>query len=115
MDLDTTQLCCDTYYQDTLNLVCAIYKKCLLMENLSLEFPLTWDHLVEFKRLLRVKVLLLSTPDNDIKDVESQLLNGKNIIRFIRPFILKKIKLYPFKELKANLELPFSELVVSKY
>ncbi|EXX50557.1 uncharacterized protein OCT59_010116 [Rhizophagus irregularis] len=96
----------DNLVEDSLNFICKIYQNCPLIEYLSLLFPSTTDHFIEFEKLLKgcqiLKSLLLNIPNNDKEETGDELL--KILIRSA-PTNLREIRFFnDFKFSLNNLE-----------
>ena len=90
--------CYGDYEGLSLVLISTIYKKCPLIERLSLEFPLTRKHLIEFERLLKrcqkLKVLLLN-----VQDEYDGINGGSELLRILSrsaPNNLREIRLHDY-------------------
>ncbi|GBB86259.1 hypothetical protein RclHR1_01270005 [Rhizophagus clarus] len=93
----------ETYAKETLNLIHKTYKCCSLVEILSLIFPLTTDHFIEFENLLKnchnLKKLTLIIDDINIdgNDYERSSENVKKLLQILvksAPIGLKEIKIF---------------------
>ena len=86
----------DDFYEQSLSLIKVIYEKCPLVEYLSIAFPSSKEHSIEFEKLLKVcqKLRVLSL---DIYDAE--LLK---VLNRSAPINLREIRF--FNDLQFSLE-----------
>ncbi|GBC07413.1 hypothetical protein RclHR1_07450001 [Rhizophagus clarus] len=95
LDLD------DDFDTNSLKFICKVYENCPSIEYLSLIFPSTEKHFIEFEKLLKIcknlKSLLIVIFNNEEEDTyEDSLKNGKKLLKILTrsaPTNLKEIRL----------------------
>ncbi|CAG8518370.1 12731_t:CDS:1 [Funneliformis mosseae] len=109
---------CDTYFKDSLNLICTIYETCPLIEYLSISFSKTTVHFAEFENLLKacqkLKGLLIVINEvmrDELKSVEEENFeSGERLARVLiksAPVNLTEIRIgesFPYFGFKFSLE-----------